>query len=44
MNIITDGPSFDNSEELQKLIGELDDNLDVFRHTADQYFVTTLFS
>ena len=44
MNIITDGPTFDGSEELQKLMSELDDNLDLFKNPADQYFVSTLFS
>ena len=44
MNIVTDGPSFDDSEELQQLMSELDDNLDLFKHPAEQYFVNTLFS
>lgn len=44
VNVITDGPQLEDSPALIKLMDELDDDLDIFKQPADQYFVQKLFA
>ena len=44
MNILNEGPSIDESEELKALVGKLDDNLDIFKQSPEQYFIMLLVS
>ena len=43
VNVLTDGPQLENSSALIKLLNELDDDLDIFKKPADEYFVSKLF-
>jgi len=39
MNIVTDGPTFEESEELQVLVSSLDDETEIFKQPAEEYFI-----
>ena len=42
MNIIMDGPSIRDADNLRKLISGLDDDLDIFNLPSQQYFLEIL--
>ena len=43
MNIICDGPSLEESQELVDLLDELDGTDELFTITSDEFFIMTLF-
>ena len=44
MKIVTDGPAFEESEELQVLVGSLDDETEIFKQPAEEYFLKQLLA
>ena len=43
MNIILDGPSLEESQELTDLLDELDGTEELFTNTSDEFFIMSLF-